>query len=73
MSEKITNLQGFTMPVHECEPRSEIARALATVFTQPDSLPPLNWHHQLAVRGANPIAIAYCPFCGVELDLEHFL
>lgn len=75
MTAKIKNLAGFTMPVHSCTPRSEIATALATVFTQPDRMPPSPpraWHHQLVVGDANPIAIAFCPFCGVELRLNHF-
>lgn len=63
---------GFPMPVHHCGPRSEIATLFATVFTQPDGMPPIAWHHQIMIETAQPVAIRFCPFCGVELDLQHF-
>lgn len=58
-------------PIHECAPRSDIARATAVVFTQQG--PGGGWHHQLSVGDAFcMVAIAYCPFCGVWLGREHF-
>ena len=58
---KIKNLEGMTMPVHSCEPRSEIARAIATVFTQPDSMPPLAWHHACSTRSNNDSPLLALP------------
>lgn len=61
------------MPTHHCAQRSEIARACSVVFTQPVGMPPLRWAHQFMVQEGQPVAIRYCPFCGVELELEHFV
>lgn len=58
------------LPQHRCWPRSERARAFACVFTQYDGTA---WHHQILVRDdSQPIAISFCPFCGVELERKHF-
>lgn len=74
----IRDLEGRALPVHKCEPRSPRATAFATVFTQPDGGPPMIWHHQIFVStderdpAAQPVAITFCPFCGVRLEREHF-
>lgn len=65
----ITTFDGKVLPVHSCAQRSEIAKAFATVFTQPSDG---KWHHQLDVGNAQPIAIRFCPFCGVELQRRDF-
>lgn len=59
------------IPIHHCQPRSERARAFACVFTQHDHGA---WHHQIMLHdeASQPIAIRYCPFCGVELARRHF-
>lgn len=59
------------LPQHLCPPRSDRARAFAVVFTQFDGIA---WHHQLLVsdQDSQPIAIQYCPFCGVKLERDHF-
>lgn len=59
------------IPIHECEPRSAMARAYALVFTMYAGSA---WHHQLLLRDgeAPAVAIVFCPFCGVRLEREHF-
>ncbi len=69
MSE-IRNLYGHRMPVHVCTPRSAIAAAFATVYTQQST--DGTWHHQLDIGAAQPVAVRFCPFCGVELQRGHF-
>lgn len=69
----IENLRGARMPEHHCLPRSERAAAFVVVFTQHDGCG--GWHHQLLIHNeeSHPIAIRFCPFCGVELGLVHFV
>lgn len=53
------------IPVHQCEPRTEMARAYVAVFNQ--------GHPQLTLSDSYvAIAIRFCPFCGVQLERQHF-
>jgi hypothetical protein len=58
----VKDLIGRMLPLHDCTPRSDMARALVTIcklVEGPWQLAVLNEHASVAIR--------FCPFCGEDL------